>query len=314
MLSTISRRAVKYAILISFGTASLAYAPQYFQSQSLSSSLIDSKNRHKNLPSNNKLIFNIQSDFFQKAKKKRQLITYKTKTPLYKKISSYDGYDLLNLFQENNIDIHKYDMIVFSAKDNFKINIPSAFILKYKPFLAVRDSTLPSGIDWAVVRDEGRIIDGGPYYLMWDMRNTDIPPNFWVFGVSDIILGSFKETYAHSAPSDTNKLNVMRGFQIFQESCAGCHSVNFSGGDFGPEMNVPRNFTEYFTRKFIKSYVKSPQSYRANAKMPPQHSLTNLEVELVIDYLEEMKKNKICSSESTCRKLLEEKLKKSSKN
>lgn len=223
---------------------------------------------------------------------------FKAKSPLYKKYSTYQGYDFLNLLTEKKIDIYKSDMIIVEAKDGFKINIPSAFVIKYKPFLATRDLELPKNRDWAMAQDGGRAIDGGPYYLMWP-ENNKIPKNYWSFGSIKITLSSFKEAYGLSVPKNTSNLRVMQGFQVYQTSCAGCHSVNFSGGEFAPEMNVPQNFTEYLGVNFIRKYVLQPQNFRANAKMPPQ-SISSDDIDAVLDYMREMRKYKVCSSKEDC--------------
>lgn len=247
---------------------------------------------------------NIKNDFFSSKGTKEKLLVFKSISPLYKKEAKYEGYYLNDLFKEKGIDITKIEMINFIAKDDFRIAIPSSFILKYNPFLAIRDTSLSKGKNWRIVRDGGRKIDGGPYYLMWESGNKRIPENYWAFGVVRIQFSTFKEIYGSIVPDDPKEQLPMQGFQVFQTSCTGCHSVNLVGGSLGLEMNVPKNFVEYLQKDFILEYTKSPQSFRVNAKMPPQGGfLTDEEIKSLIEYLEYMKQKKICSTEKECIKM-----------
>jgi mono/diheme cytochrome c family protein len=245
----------------------------------------------------------LDDSFFTENSKKLKIERFEAISPLYKIKKNYDGYYLKDIFKFKNIDILKLDVVTFEAKDGFKISIPASFINENNPFLSIRDTSLANGKNWEEVKDGGRIIDGGPYYLMWDLKKYKVPENYWAFGVVKILFQSFKETYGESIPENTSNKKIMQGFQIYQSSCSGCHSVNLVGGTLGLEMNVPKNFTEYLSKKFIISYSKSPSSYRANAKMPPQHFLTVNEINLVISYLEAMKFNKICNTDDNCQKI-----------
>jgi mono/diheme cytochrome c family protein len=256
---------------------------------------------------NDEKFINIKDYFFKNPESKLKLEFFEATAPLYKKQKTYEGYYLKSLFKLKNIDITKLDVITFEAKDGFKITIQASFIDKYNPFLAIRDNSLPAGKDWEVVRDGGRMIDGGPYFLMWAKNKYKIPSEYWAFGVTKILFSTFKEAYGDSIPLNTKNSAIMNGFQVYQSSCSGCHSVNLVGGSFGLEMNVPKNFTEYLSKEFILSYSKSPASYRANAKMPAQNFLSNDEINSVITYLEAMKLNKICNLEKQCQKLMDKK-------
>ncbi|WP_397600135.1 c-type cytochrome [Silvanigrella sp.] len=249
----------------------------------------------------------LDESFFTEHNKKLKRDQFEATSLLYKKKKTYDGYYLKDIFKFKNIDILKLDVVTFDAKDGFKISIPASFINENDPLLSIRDASLAIGKNWEEVQDGGRIIDGGPYYLMWDLKKYKVPENYWAFGVVKILFQSFKETYGESIPENTSNKKIMQGFQIYQSSCSGCHSVNLVGGTLGLEMNVPKNFTEYLSKRFIISYSKSPSSYRANAKMPPQHFLSVNEINLVIAYLEAMKYNKVCNTDDSCQKLVSKK-------
>lgn len=249
-------------------------------------------------------IFQLNGDFFSGLKAKESNIT--TIAPLYNERRSFSGYQFINILQDKKIDYKKYDIITFIAKDDFKISIPISFIDKYKPFLAIKDNTLKNKMDWQDVRDGGRFINGGPYYLMWE-EEKKVQNEYWAFGVVKLQFSSFKEAFGASIPKDTSKKNIMQGFQVYQETCSACHSMNLIGGQLGLEMNVPKNFSEYYTAEYIKAYTKSPTSFRANAKMPPV-KISDEQFSNFFLYLKEMKENKLCNNDFTCQNLMDTKL------
>lgn len=253
-------------------------------------------------------VFQVKTDLVANLPPTLKPTLFKAKSPLYKKEGTYEGYDLLSLLHLKKLDVAKLEVVVFEAKDGFKITIPYSYIEKYKPFLAVRDTSLPAGENWQTTRDGGRVIDGGPYYLMWGMSQYNVPENYWPFGVVKILFSTFKKEFGPSAPRNVKDPEVTRGFAVFQSSCLACHTMNLIGGQLAPEMNVPKNFTEYLNKDFILNYVRAPQSYRASAKMPSQDFLTKEEIQSVFRYLEEMKNNKICNNAKRCEEVINKKI------
>ncbi|WGL59056.1 cytochrome c1 [Pigmentibacter sp. JX0631] len=248
--------------------------------------------------------FLIDESLFKNLNIKESFLT--TLDPLYKERRTFSGYNFLNILFQKKIDYKKYDLITFIAKDKFKISIPISFLEKYKPFLAIRDITLKNKMKWQDTRDGGRIINGGPYYLLW--REEDkVPVEYWAFGIVEINLSTFHETYGASIPKNTSNEKVLKGFQVFQESCSACHSMNLIGGQLGLEMNVPKNFSEYYSVEYIQAYTKSPTSFRANAKMPPV-KISEEQFNNFFLYLKEMKENKLCNNDLTCQNLMDAKL------
>ena len=91
-----------------------------------------------------------------------------------------------------------------------------------------------------------------------------------------------------------------RGFVVFKENCIGCHSVNLVGGDLAPELNVPKNVTEYWRTADIRALVRDASSYRARSKMPPFPQLADADLDALLSYLEAMKRQKICDARRPC--------------
>ncbi len=53
----------------------------------------------------------------------------------------------------------------------------------------------------------------------------------------------------------------------------------------GPELNSPKNITEYWHKKDILAFIKDPKSYRHNSHMPSLN-LLDKEIDSIYDYLE----------------------------
>ncbi|MEL6652723.1 MAG: cytochrome c, partial [Bacteroidota bacterium] len=107
----------------------------------------------------------------------------------------------------------------------------------------------------------------------------------WPYAVTDIRLSKAGEEFLAAMPPDEAHLE---GFELFKHTCIKCHTVNKVGGSMGPELNFPRNITEYWQKEDIWAFVQSPQSFRYNSKMPPMANLEREEFELIYGYLSSM--------------------------
>ena len=91
-----------------------------------------------------------------------------------------------------------------------------------------------------------------------------------------------------------------RGFLLVKENCLGCHSVNLVGGDLAPELNVPKNVTEYWRKDDIRALVRNAASFRARSKMPAFPHLADADLDAILYYLETMKAQKLCDEKRAC--------------
>ena len=224
----------------------------------------------------------------------------------YNKPMDFEGYPLVELLalQNSLSNLKSTEMLYFIAKDGFKMGIPVDVVLRYKPILAFRDASLPATEDWLPFKDGSRTLTPAPFYLVWDDSKNTVAPEYYPFQTIQISFATFKEVYGASFPQNKS---VVKGFEIYQANCSACHSVNLAGGTLGLEMNVPKNFTEYLTKEFFMAYVKNPQDFRANAKMPSKADISSKKVTEVWNYLGAMKSEKICKTAASCQDIVNKK-------
>ena len=77
-----------------------------------------------------------------------------------------------------------------------------------------------------------------------------------------------------------------------------CHRMNGAGdSQFGPDLNIPYNPTEYFSGDFLTRYIRNPQSLRRwpQGKMPgfSVEVLSDKELAELVDYLRHMAGRKV---------------------
>ena len=69
----------------------------------------------------------------------------------------------------------------------------------------------------------------------------------------------------------------------------------------GPELNVPQNILSYRSRAQVKAFIRAPESFRLGSRMPAFQSLSEAEVDAIIDYLEAMNDRRVCKDLASCR-------------
>ena len=100
----------------------------------------------------------------------------------------------------------------------------------------------------------------------------------------------FAKLYPDGAKPDSG---AMQGFLIFKNECIRCHSINLQGGDVGPELNSPKNVTEYWDIATLKAFIHDPTRFRYKSKMPPFPQLKPADIDHVLDYFAAMKTKKV---------------------
>jgi len=213
----------------------------------------------------------------------------------YKKDMDYRAVPLAALLT----GVTPQDHLQAVALDGFAAELAAAPLLDTKgsrAWLAIEDPAKP----WPAL-SAGKP-SAGPFYLVWtDPKAGHISPEQWPFQVAAIKrLAPVAERFPALLPDPKLKADdpVNQGFALFQKNCLACHRLNGEGdAQFGPDLNIPFNPTEYFGADFLKRYIRDPQSLRQwpQAKMPGFAAavLPDAELEMLVGYLKHMAGRKV---------------------
>ena len=213
----------------------------------------------------------------------------------YKRDMSYRAVPLSALLSGIKPDDHLQAV----ALDGFAAELAAAPLLNSqgaRAWLAIEDPTKP----WPALSADKP--SAGPFYLVWtDPQAGNISPEQWPFQVADIKrMAPVAERFPALLPDPALKADdpVNVGFALFQKNCLACHRLNGAGdAQFGPDLNIPFNPTEYFGADFLKRYIRDPQSLRQwpQAKMPGFSAavLPDGDLEMLVGYLKHMAGRKV---------------------
>ncbi|MFV3369135.1 c-type cytochrome [Pseudomonas sp. NY15435] len=183
------------------------------------------------------------------------------------------------------------------ALDGFAAELPAAPLLAEKgsrAWLAIEEADKP----WPKLGD-GKP-SAGPFYLVWtDPKAAGIGPEQWPFQVASIrYLKPLAERFPALLPAKNAPDSVQKGFAQFQKNCLACHRLNGAGdSQFGPDLNLPHNPTEYFAAGYLKQYIRDPQSLRhwpeARMKGFATDVVSEQELDQIVAYLKHMAGRKV---------------------
>lgn len=190
------------------------------------------------------------------------------------------------------------DELLFSCIDGYQPSVPLLKALSHQSYLVygTGDKT-PFQFK---AKDSGKIIDYGPFYLVWeDIKDPVIKAEgleLWPYQVATVDLISFKERFGPLVPPGKMSAVATRGFIAYRMFCLQCHRINGSGGNKGIELNYPASVTEYFKTDWLLKFIKEPQSVRTGSAMPPfdkayphyEKTITD-----IVEYLKAISKQKI---------------------
>jgi len=208
----------------------------------------------------------------------------------YKRPMRYRAVPLATLLQGIKADDHLQAV----ALDGFAAEMPAAPLLQDGParaWLAIEEPARP----WPAL-GKGKP-SAGPFYLVWtDPQASGIRPEQWPFQIATIRrLAAVEARFPALLPDPmlTKDDPVHQGFALFQQNCLACHRLNGAGdAQFGPDLNVPHNPTEYFQPGFLRQYIRNPQSLRQwpQARMPgfAESVLSEQELDALLAYLKHM--------------------------
>jgi mono/diheme cytochrome c family protein len=231
-----------------------------------------------------------QSITLAEMKRKLKPATLTVQDPVYRREKKYEGFWLTDLVKITGLSEIKGDEIVFKTADGYSPTLPIARLKERRGLVAFRD--LGAGKrGWEPFRQGKATLTPAPFYLVWE--NADAPDEAfpWPYQLVGIEVVDFKTKYDRIFPAGADAA-VMRGFQTFKGECLRCHSLNLQGGVLGPELNYPRNITEYWEEKVLPAFIHDPGDFRARSKMPAFPQLKEEQIQEVLAYLKWMKDHK----------------------
>ena len=220
--------------------------------------------------------------------------------PVSGKTKNYEGFWLEDVLRLAGIELSEEEMLVFTCLDGYQARLMRPTGPGARPLLAVRD--LDSEDSWEVFFHGKEKTVPGPFYLVWETsrRAGEATNNHgaslpWPYQINQIDVRSSAESERRLFPVGAeSRQDVRRGFELFSRSCIACHSINLEGGTLGPELNIPRNITEYRDWPYLAEFIKDPSSFRAKSKMPGfKNSLTDQQIDDVLQYLRWMRERKV---------------------
>ena len=215
------------------------------------------------------------------------------KDPVYNTKKQYLAYPLTGIIKslaKQSTKSLTNRILVFSAADGYKVSMSYQDALLEKGYIAFKDLSAKNA-SWVEFKFGNERITPAPYYLLWTNPDLDKWRYPSPFQLTSISLQSADSYFSAAAPLSSNA-QVKQGFSLFSRYCIRCHSVNHTGGNLGPELNQPKNITDYFTVQQLTDFILDAPSLRPKTKMPVFKSILNNEDALAIQhYLKAMKSN-----------------------
>lgn len=213
------------------------------------------------------------------------------KDPIYNTKKKYLAYPLTaiikNLAKESTKSLTN-SVLVFTAADGYKVTMSYQDALLEKGYIAFKDLSAKNA-SWIEFKFGNENITPAPYYLVWANPKLDKWRYPSPFQLSSISLQSADSYFSAATPVSSNT-KVKHGFSLFSRYCIRCHSVNHTGGKLGPELNLPKNITDYFTVQKLTDFILDAPSFRPKTKMPVfKNILDNVDALAIQHYLKAMK-------------------------
>jgi mono/diheme cytochrome c family protein len=179
-----------------------------------------------------------------------------------KRFSHFKAIPLAALFQ--GAAIPDLAVIQCNARDGFSANLEKTRLFSTDPgastpFLAIEEPNRP----WPHLA--GKAVSAGPFYLVWtNPQASAIGREEWPYQLASFnVLPDPHSVFPGIYPAADAAANVQNGFKSFQKNCFACHKMNGAGAaSIGPDLNLPKNPTEYFEPKALAAFIRDPASVR----------------------------------------------------
>jgi mono/diheme cytochrome c family protein len=214
--------------------------------------------------------------------------------PVYKSAKEYEAYSLSAILNKIPVPPSLKDdelVVVFTAADGYNVSMAYQDALDEKGFIAFKDNAAEPE-KWLEFKFGKQTITPSPFYLVWPKKGLDEWRFPWPFQLVSLSLQPTKSYFGAAAPAKTDD-RTKNGFKLFSRYCIRCHSVNLAGGEVGPELNIPKNITEYFKEQELPGFIRNAAAYRAGTKMPSfEKIITPDDAKDIVHYLKQMKLGK----------------------
>jgi len=211
---------------------------------------------------------------------------------------TYTAVKVVNLFK----GIHSLQDAVyeFYTLDGFSAPIETKKLFNTNKLFPVGYVAIEEpGKQWPALK--GKKESAGPFYLVWiNGKKSKASKEEWPFMLAGFeVKDSLNSIYPDIFPKGKfqKESPVMKGFEIFKENCFACHTMNKNGSSqMGPDLNLPKNPTEYFSDATLKTLIRNPQNVRfwPNAKMPGfgVDTISEQDLNFLLTYLKQMASQK----------------------
>lgn len=213
--------------------------------------------------------------------------------PSYNQRKSYRGFSFSELLKKTGFPpLQDDDTLVLTASDGYAPTLAAAQLQQQQAMLVFAEADKPD-FEFTPLQQGKGLISPAPFYLVWPGAGIAAEQFAWPYQLVKIELIRFRDRYAQVIPASGASAQAQQGFALFKQHCLKCHSINLQGGALGPELNAPKNVTEYWQRHDLKAFIKNPESYRYQSKMPAFSFFSDAEIDAVLAYLQQMKQQKI---------------------